>query len=104
MTTINQWNDVDSIARIAAIFISGITIYFWLSKRVISYKTAKWLIIVTSLLTGIPVGIGFGWLFSLFVTLLQTSVLYFVVEIANKETKEKQQGKKINTTDKDRIL
>jgi len=101
-----QWvyYNITSIARIIAVFISSITAYLWLSKRIISYKLAKYLVITTSLLTGIPLGLSLGWGFSILFTLFQTAILYVIVEIANRRTKEKAQEEKDNTSNEGHIL
>ncbi|MBP2636009.1 MAG: hypothetical protein H6Q72_1916 [Firmicutes bacterium] len=103
MTT-DQWIYINSIVRISAFSITGITIYLWLTKKIIIYIVAKRVIVTASLLTGVTTGLGYGWIFSILVTLLQTSVLYFVLVMANKEATTKRQSDEKQPEIKDRIL
>lgn len=103
MTT-DQWIDINTYAIISAFSITGITIYLWLTKRVISYMIAKRIIVTASLLTGITTGLGYGWVFSVFVTILQTLAIYFVLVMANKEALAKRQVDEKKTEVKDRVL
>ncbi len=101
--TLTQLNDLDSLVRLGALVIIGVTVYLWKTKRVIGYNTAQVLIITASLLTGITGAMLVGGQFSAGVTILQTSLLYYVFRIMHKRWQKIQEYEKIDANIKERI-
>jgi len=64
----------------------------------ITHRTARWIITGMNLLQGIPLVLALGWPFALFITILQTSMYYYIfwgteqmdIELAKKRLHEEK--------------
>ncbi len=64
----------------------------------ITHRTARWSITGMNLLQGIPLVLALGWPFALFITILQTSMYYYIfwgteqmdIELAKRKQREEK--------------
>ena len=64
----------------------------------ITHSTARWIMTSLNLLQGIPLVLALGWPFAFFITILQTSMYYYIfwgteqmdIELAKKKQREEK--------------
>lgn len=85
------------LGQILLIGITGI-ILLLISRKRITHRTARWIMTGISLLPGIPAVLAVGWYFGVFITIVQTSIIYYIfwgteqmdIELAKKKQREEK--------------
>ena len=85
------------LSQLLLIVISGILLILIHYKR-ITHRTARLLMTCLNLLQGIPLVLALGWPFAFFITILQTSMYYYIfwgteqmdIELAKKRLHEEK--------------
>ena len=87
------------LSQLLLIVISGILLILIHYKR-ITHRIGRWIITGLNLLHGIPSVLAVGWPFGVFITIVQTSIQYYIfwgteqmdIELAKKKQREEKAG------------
>lgn len=80
------------------LIVINVILNILISRKKITHRTARWVTTGMNLLQGIPAGLFVGWVFGIFITIVQTSIQYYIfwgteqmdIELAKKKLREEK--------------